>query len=226
MHQSIDSTEVIARERAAKKEKVVKQIKKRGRPKKGEARPPKELKRLDIQLKQTPEEAIGHLPKPCDWGTKKDTGGHNHTWKGYKAHIAWSDDNIPLGMVTTSASVHDSQVAIPLTRLVAKRVASCYVLGDSAYDAPQIREAIEALGQKAIIDPNPRGTGVPADKLFDPATDRRYKERTTAERGNSRLKDCFGFRHVRVRGNAKVHLHLMLGLVALFADQLLKPGSI
>jgi hypothetical protein len=224
MHESVDSTEVPARERAAaKKEKVAKEKRKRGRPKKGEPVLPKETKRLDIQLKQTVDEALGGLSKVCDWGTKKDTGGHKHTWKGYKAHIAWADDNIPLGMVTTSASVHDSQVAIPLIRLVANRVASCYVLGDSAYDAPQIRKAIEALGQKAIIDPNPRGTGVPEEKLFDPATRSRYNERTTAERGNSRLKDSFGFRHVRVRGNPKVHLHLMFGLVALFADQLLKP---
>ena len=51
----------------------------------------------------------------------------------------------------------------------------------------------------------------------------RFKERSTAERGNSRLKDGFGFRHLRVRGHPKAHLHLMLGILALFADQLLKP---
>jgi len=30
---------------------------------------------------------------------------------------------------------------------------------------------------------------------------------------------------VRVRGHAKVHAHLMFGLVALFADQLLKLAT-
>ena len=44
-----------------------------------------------------------------------------------------------------------------------------------------------------------------------------------AERGNSRLKDEFGCHHLRVRGHAKAHLHVMLGVLALFADQLLKP---
>jgi hypothetical protein len=44
-----------------------------------------------------------------------------------------------------------------------------------------------------------------------------------AERGNSRLKDEFGCRNLRVRGHAKAHLHVMLGILALFADQLLKP---
>ena len=32
-------------------------------------------------------------------------------------------------------------------------------------------------------------------------------------------------RFVRVRGHAKVHLHLMLGVITLFADQLLKLAA-
>jgi len=34
------------------------------------------------------------------------------------------------------------------------------------------------------------------------------------------LKDEFGGRQVRVKGHANVHLHLMFGILALFADQL------
>ncbi len=227
MHVLRDSTEVIARERAAKKEKPVrvKEQKKRGRPKKGEERPAPGANRLDIQLTQSVEAALADLPKNCDFGTKLDTNGHKHTWKGYKAHVDWADDNIPLHVVTTAASVHDSQVAIPMARRTAAIVTSLYDLMDSAYDAPQIRQVSEELGHVAIIDPNPRRYGVPEAKLFDPAMKQRFKERTTAERGNSRLKDEFGFRHVRVRGNAKVHLHIMFGVIVLFADQLLKPWS-
>ena len=98
-----------------------------------------------------------------------------------------------------------------------------YELMDSAYDAPQIRTAIDNLGHVAIIDPNPRRGGVPEEKIFDPATANRYKERTTAERGNSRLKDEFGLRNLRVRGHAKAHLHIMFGVIALFADQIARP---
>jgi hypothetical protein len=223
MHNSRDSTEVVARERAAKKEKPLKEKRKRGRPKRGEERPAPEPKRLDVQMGQSAREALRQLPKVCDWGTKRDTGGHKHTWKGWKAHIDWADGSIPINVVTTSASVHDSQVAIPMSRVTAERVTSLYDLMDSAYDAPQIHQVSEQLGHVALIDPNPRRNGVPAEKLFDPATTERYKERTTAERGNSRLKDEFGLRHLRVRGHAKAHLHIMLGIVALFADQLLKP---
>jgi hypothetical protein len=48
---------------------------------------------------------------------------------------------------------------------------------------------------------------------------------TAAERFNSRLKEGSGAGNVMVRGAAKVRLHLMLGVVALFADQLLKLVS-
>ena len=228
MHVSRDSTEIIAREKPVKKEKEeepVKEKKKLGRPKKGEERPAPAPKPLDIQLAQTADEALAQLPKVCSWGAKTDTGGHKHYWKGWKAHLDWADGNIPLNVVTTSASVHDSQVAIPMARKTSERVDSLYDLMDSAYDAPQIRKVSEDLGHVALIDPNPRRGGVPEEHLFDPAQVERYKQRTTAERGNSRLKEEFGLRHLRVRGHSKAHLHIMFGVLALFADQLLKPWS-
>jgi hypothetical protein len=44
------------------------------------------------------------------------------------------------------------------------------------------------------------------------------------ERVYARLKDEFGGRHVRVRGAAKVMTHLMFGMLALTADQILRLG--
>ena len=49
----------------------------------------------------------------------------------------------------------------------------------------------------------------------------RYNERSTVERVNGRLKDEFGGDFVRVRGHAKVMCHLMLGILALTANQLM-----
>jgi hypothetical protein len=223
LHISRDSTEVVARERPAKQEKKVKPQWGRGRPKKGEVRPAPEPKRLDVQKGQSAKVALSQLPKVCGWGTKFDTGGHKHTWKGWKAHIDWTDGNIPVNVVTTSAFVHDSQAAIPMAKLTAGRVTSLYDLMDSAYDAPQIRQISKELGHVALIDANKRWGKIPEDKLFDPAMKDRYKNRTSAERGHSRLKDEFGLRHLRVRGYSKAHLHIMFGVIALFADQLLKP---
>jgi hypothetical protein len=123
-------------------------------------------------------------------------------------------------VVTTSASLHDSQVAIPLARRTAQRVVSLYDLMDSAYDAKEIKQVSRELGHVPLIDPNRR----PANSIpLEPASALRFRERSTAERGNSRLKDEFGCRNLRVRGHAKTHLHVMLGILALFADQLLKP---
>lgn len=50
----------------------------------------------------------------------------------------------------------------------------------------------------------------------------RFKERTTVERVNARLKEEFGGATVRVRGAKKVFAHLAFGLLALTVDQLLK----
>jgi hypothetical protein len=221
MHISRDSTEVDAREKPATKEKPAKQpAKKRGRPKRGEERPQKEPTRLQKQLTQTDQEALTQLPQVCDVGGKKDSKGHPHYWVGWKCHIDWADGTIPVNVVTTSASVHDSQVAIPMMRRTAKRVTCLYQLMDSAYDTPEIHQVCQELDQVAIIDPHPRRKdAVPMDLVMAV----RFHERTTAERGNSRLKDGFGFRHLRVRGHAKEHLHLMFGILALFADQLLMP---
>jgi len=48
----------------------------------------------------------------------------------------------------------------------------------------------------------------------------RYKIRSGAERANSRLKEDFGASNIMVKGHSKVTLHLMFGVIALFADQL------
>ena len=167
------------------------------------------------------EEALCALSTVCDWGIKRDTDGNTYRWRGYKAHLCWADGMLPVLCVTTSASVHDSQVAIPLMKqLASSGVTSLYDLMDSAYDAPSIRQVSESLGHIPIIDQNPRR----GEKVnFAPCACLRYRERSNAERGNSRLKDSFGLRFVRVRGHAKVHLHILLGVIVLFADQLLKP---
>jgi hypothetical protein len=55
---------------------------------------------------------------------------------------------------------------------------------------------------------------------MEPAKALRFRERASAERVNSNLKDNYGGRFVRVRGAAKVMAHLMFGIIALTAKQL------
>lgn len=230
-HISRDSTSINGREKPLKKNKKDKKTKKRGRPKKGEETP-KEPKRLDKQLEMTQEERVADLPKPCDVGAKANSKGNREYWIGFKCHIDTADGDIPLGCIVTSASVHDSQVAIPLAEDTASKVTSLYDLMDSAYDCPQIIQHSEGLGHVPIIDKNTRRNTQAKIDLEQEAKARRtinmkfpenvrYNQRSSAERVNSRLKDEFGGRVIRVRGNAKVACHLMFGILALTADALL-----
>lgn len=218
-HVSRDSTAIIGREKPAKKVRTPKIPKKRGRPAKREVRPPAEPKRLDVQRTQTAKEAIAQLPMVCDRGVKKNAKGYTEAWNGYKLHLDVNDCGFPLSAVLTSASLHDSQVAIPLMKMTASKVTSCYDLMDAAYDAAQIWEQSRALGHIPLIDRNPRGQDVVP---MAPHEATRYNTRGAAERCNGRFKDEFGGRCVQVRGPEKVMMHLMFGIVALFADQLIK----
>lgn len=232
-HISRDSTAIAAREKPKKKEaRVAKKPKKRGRPKKGEARP-KEPTRLQRQAAgQSLCAMIAELPKACNVGTKRNSKGHTTTWIGYKLHIDAADGAIPVNCLLTSASLHDSQAAIPLAQITHGRVTSLYDMMDSAYDAPQIKAHSRALGHVPIIDPNPRSKDNKEELKSEAkrrkeanytlAEDQRYHERSTVERVNGRIKDEFGARRVRVRGHAKVMAHLMFGIVVLTVDQLMK----
>ena len=232
-HISRDSTAIDAREKPQKKNKVVAKSKyKRGRPKKGEKRI-KAPTRLERQQSMTTDEKLEDLPQSCDVGTKKNSKGYKKTWIGYKLHIDAADGHIPVSCVLTSASVHDSQAALPLAELTNQRVTSLYDLMDSAYDAPIIKEHSKSLGHVPIIDTNPRCNKTLKEELkaesqradlinFERPEDRRYNERSNVERVNGRLKDEFGGRMVRVRGCAKVMSHLMFGILALTADQLFR----
>jgi len=218
-HVSRDATAIEAPERPVPPPAVPTPAapRKRGRPQKGEARPAPPPKRLEVQPTRLLAENLADLPARCDVGCKRNSNGHQESWIGYKLHLDTIDGDIPVSALLTSASVHDSQAAIPLAQMTAARVTSLYDLMDSAYDAPQIRAFSERLGHVPIIDQNPRG----GEKIaFAPAAARRFRERTASERVNSLLKERYGGRWVRVRGAAKVMCHLMFGLVALTASAL------
>lgn len=210
-HNNRDSTAIEAREKAFKKD----------RSKKKEKPNPKEPTRVERQVNMTSAaQMLAEIPKRCDIGTKKDSNGNTYSWKGYKLHIDTVDGGIPISAVLTSASVHDSQVAIPLMKMSSDRVTNCYDLMDAAYDSGVIRLYSFGLGHVPLIDFNRRSKK--DTRSFMPHEKQRYKHRSAAERTNARLKDEFGGLYVRVRGHAKVMTHLMFGMLALTVDQLLR----
>jgi hypothetical protein len=244
-HIARDATAIEARERypetPAQASAAKAAPKTRGR-KKGSTGPPAQYKggkrpyvpqgdtRLKRQRSMKLPEMLADLPRECDLGGKKDSHGNPHFWRGYKLHWDVADGQIPISVVLTSASVHDSQVAIPLATMSTQRVNYCYELMDAAYEAYHITEQSRYLGHVPIVDPKAPGGPKTAKDIpmgamkreLTPAEKERYKERTMVERANARLKDEFGGRNVRVRGAAKVMAHLMFGVLALTVDQLLK----
>jgi hypothetical protein len=219
-HSSHDATAIEAREKPQKKTPPPPQPKaQRGRPPRDTPPTPKEPRRLEVQPLRTLAENLADLPIACDVGCKRNSQGYQESWIGYKLHLTSIDGDIPVSAILTSASTHDSQVAIPLFQMTRERIPLClYDLLDSAYDAPEIHRFSRDLGHVPLIDPNPRRS--PKPRRLDPAERRRFAERSTSERVNSNLKDNYGGKFVRVRGAAKVMCHLMFGLLALTAVQL------
>jgi len=124
--------------------------------------------------------------------------------------------------VSNAASVNDNQVAIPLSLITAQRVTNFYDVMDKGYDCEAVRDHSRKLGHVPIIDYQKHGT---IQLELAPHEKVRYRERTTVERVNARLKEEFGGSTVRVRGWAKVMAHLMFGILALTADQILRWGG-
>ena len=193
----------------------------------------KEPSRLERQLTMSLPQMLADLPRACDVGTKRNAKGHTTSWIGYKLHVDTADGGIPISCIMTSASTHDSQVAIPLGTLTAGRVENLYDLMDAAYDSIEIWAYSILLGHKPIIDVNPRRSVDMKEALKQEKKarrtlglvfpeERRYVVRSGSERVNGRLKDEFGGRHVRVRGYDKVLAHLMFGMTVLTASQLMR----
>lgn len=223
-HVNRDSTAIDGREKPAKKsapaiDNAIEVLpKKKGRPNKDEIRPPKEPTRIEKQIHMNLSEMLADLPRGCDVGGKKNSKGNPEWWIGYKLHLDVDDNGIPLTALVTSASMHDSQAAIPLEIITNSRVISLYSVMDAAYNSDLIEKTVIDAGKVPLIDPKkPRG----GEKIpLDPAKKDRYKIRTTVERTNSTIKDDFGGRYVRVRGHEKVSAHLMFGVLAMTALRL------
>lgn len=222
-HISRDSTAVPVPEKAGRKVRIAapKIAKRRGRPPKGTVRTPKEETRLQRQMKQTLDEMRSELPTRCDWGGKRDSHGNFHRWKGYKLHIDWSDEGIPLSFLVTSASMSDSGAAIPLTRMTSLRIDSAlYELMDAAYDAAEIKAAVRREGRIPLIEPNPRRSLLPIP--MEPAERIRYRERSTSERGFSVTKRAVPVHAIAVKGNAKVATAVGFMLIVIAVRQAIR----
>jgi hypothetical protein len=232
-HVSKDSTSIEAREKPVRKQ-TNEDEDESPLPKKRAPKGCAKKTRIQKQAsgKMTLKEMISDLPAYCNIGRKNSSSGHMHAWIGYKLHLSADDNGVPLAAILSSASMNDTQAAIPLAIITAQRVTSLYDLMDSGYYADAIFEHSRSLGHVPIIDFAAKGEAQKIEKEreklarknlnWEPAEAVRYNVRTSIERTNARLKDEYGALTVRVKGAVKVFAHLMYGLLAQTADQLLK----
>ena len=234
-YNSTDSTAIDVREKPLKKEKVPKVKQKRGRKRKGNpiSIVPKEekLSHKQSQMHST-RQMLEEISTSTDIGRKINAKGNGYAWIGGKLHLGVVDGDIPITAIYTCASVHDSQVAIPVINETTRRVDYLYDLCDKAYDSQYIEAFSKKCGHTPIIDVNPRNCeetkiAIEGDKLlikmgFHTPMNNHYNHRSSVERVNSYLKDSFGCKHIYVKGATKVASHLMFGVLALCIHQSIK----
>ena len=201
-HLSIDSTTIQAREKpfVRAKEAVIPATpvtqKKRGRKKEGS---PEEKAYLEEKaetqrkkreyLEESPEKSISELEVRCSMTAKQNSKGKRQWFIGYKAHLATDDFGVTIAYAVTGACVHDCKVAVPLMKMASQRTDFFYALMDKGSLNPDINAYADMIGRKVIIDQRAHRSvaALPMEKAYAA----RYRARTTVERSNSELKDCF-----------------------------------
>ena len=237
-YNATDATKVELREKPVKVEKKKSKPKKRGRPKKGEAREPIKPTILKQQKEmKSVEEMLECVSTACGVGVKQNSKGNREVWIGGKLHISAVDGDIPITAFYSSANVHDSSVALPLMTETTKGVNYLYDLQDAGYDADIIREFSKNLGHRPIIDINPKNSKALKEKIelikhekesfkfinqHQNLDKEHYNQRSMVERVNKYLKDDFGCDKIYYQGAEKVASVLAFGILSVCIHQSLK----
>lgn len=240
-YSSIDSTAIELREKSVmygKSKKEVKPKRRQGRPKKGEELPPKKPSILQQQEKMTEaEEMLSLIGTECNTSIKQNSKGNRYKWTGGKLHLSVVDGDIPITAIYSSASVHDSSLALPLICQSSQKVNYLYDLADAAYDTSIIKDYSKKQNHRPIIDINPKNSKKLKEKialaksekkilqplkLYNDSDDRHYNQRTSVERVNAYLKDSYGCSKIYYQGAQKVASVLAFAVLSVCITQSLK----
>ncbi len=171
----------------------------------------------------------GKNGKPTDpdagWAVKKNTEGRTKYVWGYKAHILCDTQyELPIAVDITAGDVHDVNKATPLlaqARFTYSRFLPKYVIGDKGYSSDKLRRSVRRhYHAMPIIDANPSHKRAANRQGQDAAFKMILNRRSAIERLNARLKTHHKLNFVRVRGKAKVRLHITLSAICLQAKAL------
>ena len=240
-YSSIDSTAIELREKSVmygKSKKEVKPKRRQGRPKKGEELPPKKPSILQQQEKMTEaKEMLTLIGTECNTSIKQNSKGNRHKWTGGKLHLSVVDGDIPITALYSSASVHDSSLALPLIKQSSQKVNYLYDLADAAYDTSIIKDYSKKQNHRPIIDINPKNSKKLKEKialsksekkilqplkLYNNSDDLHYNQRTSVERVNAYLKDSYGCSKIYYQGAQKVASVLAFAVLSVCITQSLK----
>ena len=240
-YSSIDSTAIELREKSVmygKSKKEVQPKRRQGRPKKGEEGPPKKPSILQQQEKMNDaKEMLALIGTECNTSIKQNSKGNRHKWTGGKLHLSVVDGDIPITAIYSSASVHDSSLALPLIKLSSQKVNYLYDLADAAYDTSIIKNYSTKQNHRPIIDINPKNSKKLKEKialaksekkilqplrLYNDSDDRHYNQRTSVERVNAYLKDSYGCSKIYYQGAQKVASVLAFAVLSVCITQSLK----
>jgi hypothetical protein len=237
-YHSMDATAVELREKAVKSKKEIKPKRRQGRPRKGEELPPKKPSILQQQEQMNDaEEMLSLIKTECNTSIKQNSKGNRHRWIGGKLHLSVVDGDIPITALYSSATVHDSSLALPLIKQSSEKVNYLYDLADAAYDNTIIKNFSELHNHRPIIDVNPKNSKklkakIALDKsekkilsglnLYNNSDDLHYNQRSSVERVNAYLKDSYGCSRIYYKGAQKVASVFAFAVLSVCITQSLK----
>src|SRR5699024_102388 len=167
------ATHFEARDQApSKQEKPKPKPKKRGRKSKKErdkwlkeqaekeANLPLYEKKIEAQLDVSLTELRAEVTLDLKWGVKKNSGGKNEFWFGYKGHLAvGTSSQYILQSLFSSGNLNDGKAAIPLLKGIDERLSLPnlrYQTMDAGYDYEPIYTQVYQMGQQSVIAYNKR----------------------------------------------------------------------
>ena len=124
---------------------------------------------IDAYEKPVPKKDLKDDGNHATWGSKLDTHGNQHTWFGYKLHLAVDTaSELPIAIKVTPANRNNSTQAIPLMDAIKSQPK--YYCMDMGYDTKDIYQAARNYRSQAIIPLNRRKEKLPPEGMDENRT--------------------------------------------------------
>ncbi len=124
---------------------------------------------IEAYEKPVPRKNLIDNGSNATWGAKIDTHGNQHTWFGYKLHLAVDTaSELPIAIKVTPANRNDATQAIPLMDAIKNQPK--YYCMDMGYDTKDIYQAARNRQSQAIIPLNRRKEKLPPEGMDESRT--------------------------------------------------------